>query len=105
VDTYLRLSAQEEQVFQTEIGKLDTVEQEGIMQIVTSWMEQGIEQGIERGERSLILRQLTRRVGVLPQSVTSQIETLSLVQLEVLGEALLDFQSIADLGNWLQENQ
>jgi hypothetical protein len=41
----------------------------------------------------------------LPQSVTSQIETLSLVQLEVLGEALLDFQSIADLGNWLQENQ
>ncbi len=43
----------------------------------------------------LVLRLLTRRVGELPQEVRSRIETLSLEQLENLGEALLDFQAIA----------
>lgn len=59
------------------------------------------EEGREQGERSLILRQLTRRVGELPQQVHEQIATLSLEQLENLGEALLDFTSMADLRSWL----
>lgn len=54
----------------------------------------------EEGERSLVLRQLTRRVGELPQEVRQRIETLSLEQLENLGEALLDFQGMADLEAW-----
>ncbi|TFI55323.1 DUF4351 domain-containing protein [Mastigocladus laminosus UU774] len=48
----------------------------------------------------LILRQLTRRVGQLPQPVVERIENLSLEQLENLGEALLDFQLQADLETW-----
>jgi predicted transposase/invertase (TIGR01784 family) len=49
VDTYLRLNPQEEQAFQAEVGKLDASEREDVMQIVTTWMEQGIEKGIEQG--------------------------------------------------------
>lgn len=64
--------------------------------------EEGREEGREEEGRSLILRQLTRRVGELPQDVRSRIETLSLAQLENLGEALLDFTSIADLLSWLE---
>ncbi len=60
-----------------------------------------IEEGEQRGQQSLIFRQLTRRVGELPQDVRSQIETLSIEQLENLGEALLDFTSMADLLSWL----
>lgn len=101
VDTYLRLNQQEEQVFVAEIGKLETSEREDVMEIVTSWMEQGIEQGIEQGERSLVLRQLNRRVGELPQAVRAQIDILSLPQLEALGEALLDFANLSDLEAWL----
>jgi hypothetical protein len=48
-----------------------------------------------------VLRQLTRRVGELPQNVRSQINNLSLEQLENLSEALLDFSAIADLEVWL----
>lgn len=111
VDTYLRLSRQEEQVFQEEVGKLEETEQESVMEIVTSWMEQGIEQGIERGieqgarqeARSLIQRLLTRRLGALPDSVGSQIDTLSITQLESLAEALLDFSSLSALEAWLTE--
>ncbi len=51
--------------------------------------------------RSLVLRLLTRRVGNLAQPLQSRVEKLGCVQLESLGEALLDFQSIADLETWL----
>jgi hypothetical protein len=55
VDTYLRLNQKEEQVFQTEIAKIEPIaEQERIMQLTTSWMERGIEQGLEQERRSAI---------------------------------------------------
>jgi predicted transposase YdaD len=63
--------------------------------------ERGIEQGRKEGERSLVVRLLYRRVGSVPQEIQSQVEMLSLSQLEALGEALLDFTSLADLQNWL----
>jgi predicted transposase YdaD len=69
--------------------------------------EEGIQEGEGRGEqreKSLILRQLTRRVGELPEDVRQQVEALPLEQLENLGEALLDFSSMADLQAWLEEN-
>ncbi|MEM7714975.1 MAG: Rpn family recombination-promoting nuclease/putative transposase [Cyanobacteria bacterium P01_A01_bin.68] len=65
--------------------------------------EEGMEEGREAEAQSLILRQLTRRVGELPQPVRQRVETLSLEQLENLGEALLDFNSMADLQAWLEE--
>ncbi|MEH2086983.1 Rpn family recombination-promoting nuclease/putative transposase [Nostoc sp.] len=55
----------------------------------------------EEGEKSLVLRLLAKRVGELPQEVRSQVESLSLEQLENLAEALLDFTSMADLDAWL----
>jgi predicted transposase/invertase (TIGR01784 family) len=60
------------------------------------------EEGREEEARSLIFRQLTRRVGELPRQVRERIETFSLEQLENLGEALLDFTSLADLQVWLE---
>ncbi|WP_311774897.1 DUF4351 domain-containing protein [Nostoc sp. 2RC] len=55
------------------------------------------EEGREAKARSLIFRLLTKRVGELPQQLRQRIESLSLQQLENLGEALLDFISMADL--------
>jgi heme oxygenase len=57
--------------------------------------------GFERGERSLILRLLVRRMGVLSNPIQAQVEALSLEQVEALGEALLDFTDLADLEAWL----
>ena len=54
------------------------------------------------GERSLVLRQLTRKVGEVPMMTRSQIGTLSITQLEDLGEALLSFATLADLSEWLE---
>lgn len=70
------------------------------MEIVTSWMEQGIELGAAR-EKALVLRQLTRRLGDLPPAIQSQVSALPLEQVESLGEALLDFVKLIDLERWL----
>lgn len=64
--------------------------------------EEGREEGRSVEARTLILRLLTRRVGKLPQKVSQRVESLSLEQLENLGEALLDFTSMADLLVWLE---
>jgi predicted transposase/invertase (TIGR01784 family) len=61
-------------------------------------------EGKLEGEQSLILRQLTRRIGKVTSKVRARIQKLSLVQLEALGEALLDFSEARDLEQWLQDN-
>jgi predicted transposase YdaD len=68
-----------------------------LSQVYLEWEQQTKQQG----ERSLILRQLARRVGEVPEEMRSQISQLSTDQLEQLGEALLDFSTSADLKAWL----
>ena len=71
-------------------------------QVYRDIKQEGREEGREQEAQSLILRQLTRRVRELPQQTRQSVENLSLEQLENLGEALLDFQSMADLQTWLE---
>lgn len=40
----------------------------------------------------------------LPPTQVEKVKSLSIPQLESLGEALLDFQSLSDLENWFQNN-
>lgn len=63
---------------------------------------EGREEGRQEEGASLVLRQLTRRVGQLAPEMRTQIQQLPVAQLEELGEALLDFSSMQDLTDWLQ---
>jgi predicted transposase YdaD len=63
--------------------------------------QKGRQEGRQEEGRSLILKQLTRRVGALPSDLTTQVESLTLEQIEALGEALLDFSTLVDLETWL----
>ena len=101
VDTYLRLNQEEQRVFEEKITEFQPEQKEGVMEIVTSWMEQGIERGEKREALSLISRLLSRRVGVISPELESQIQELSLTELETLAEDLLDFNSVEDLQQWL----
>ncbi|QFS46460.1 Rpn family recombination-promoting nuclease/putative transposase [Nostoc sphaeroides] len=60
------------------------------------------EEGREEATANLILRQLTKRFGELSEEIRSSISGLPLPVLEDLGEALLDFTSLADLQVWLE---
>ena len=63
------------------------------------------EEGREEEAVNFVTRLLTKRFGELPQEVRSLVSGLSLSMLEELGEALLDFTSVADLQAWLEEHQ
>ena len=58
----------------------------------------------QEGESALILRQLSRRIGEVTPEQRSQIQALSINQLEALGEALLDFTKPGDLEEWLRSH-
>lgn len=79
--------------------------QQGIQMGIQQGMQQGIYQGIQQGQRQalqkMVLRLLARKLGELPEEVSSRIHTLSFGQLESLSDLLLDFTSIVDLRTWL----
>ena len=62
--------------------------------------ERAIQQGNLQGEQRLVIRQLNRRIGEVDSSLIERVNGLSIKQLESLGEALLDFSSVADLEAW-----
>jgi len=64
----------------------------------------GRQEGEQLGEANLIVRQISRRFGALSPEQVSQVRSLSIPQLESLGEALLDFQSLGEFEAWLQAN-
>ncbi|MDB9326456.1 DUF2887 domain-containing protein, partial [Nodularia spumigena CS-590/02] len=59
-------------------------------------------EGRVEGERTIVVRQLNRRLGNIPDALLSQIQGLSMEQLEALADALLDFSSVDDLSGWLE---
>ncbi|GAA6623027.1 DUF4351 domain-containing protein [Scytonema sp. NUACC26] len=99
VDTYLKLNALEEQVFQRELDSMGLKQEEKVMEIVTSWMKTGMEQEAQK----LVLRQLNRRLGTIEPSLEQRVRELPLDRTEALSEALLDFVEVSDLENWLEQ--
>jgi predicted transposase YdaD len=69
------------------------------------WREETLQEGQLEGEIRLVLHLLTRRIGERSLEVRSQIQSLPLRQLDLLGEALLDFSSSSDLDAWLSSHR
>ena len=61
---------------------------------------EGREEGLAQ-ERAFVVRLLRRKVGTLTELLAAQVQRLSLVQMEELGEALLEFEGLDDLEAWL----
>lgn len=68
---------------------------------------EGVVEGRQEGRKeeaaSLVLRQLSRRLGLLPDPVQAKIVSLSLNQLESLAEAIFDFSELADVQAWINQ--
>jgi Domain of unknown function (DUF4351) len=92
--------------------ELKAYEEERKVSYITSVERIGYDRGLQEGEeggairqaRSILFRLLSRKVGSISDQAIDHINALSIAQLESLGDALLDFESIADLTTWL-DNQ
>ena len=113
VDTYLRLTAEEQRLFEAEIRRAPDDEREKVMELTTSWKEEGREEGRAEGRAAgrheatldLVLRQLARRLDTLALPLENRIRSLRLADLEALAEDLLDFRGPEDLAGWLDRRQ
>ena len=101
VDTYLNLNPAEEKEFQTEISTFIPEEQEEVMQITTSWMRKGIEQGRLENFHANIISILEKRFETVPSELSSKINSLEDVAklqqllLETISvNSLTEFQSL-----------
>ena len=66
---------------------------------------EGKTEGKTEEGRSLVLKLLTRKLGrSIDLDLQSRVNSLTIEQIESLGEALLDFQGIEELVNWLNNN-
>jgi predicted transposase YdaD len=70
-----------------------------------SILREGRTEGRAEGERELVLKLLNRKVGSLSPQLQARVSGLSIDRLEALGEALLDFQGVADLESWLETSR
>jgi len=83
-----------------ETSKLEA-RQEGI----AMGREEGIVIGKKEGIKSLVLKLSSRKLGEIPNSIQQKINQLSMESLETLSEMLFDFNSLEDLGDWLDNNR
>jgi predicted transposase/invertase (TIGR01784 family) len=68
--------------------------------------EEGRQEGRQEEAIALLTRQLTRRLGQeLPEATKLRLSTLTLPMLENLSEVLLDFTALADLEQWLVDQE
>ncbi len=97
---------QELQTFEEErkVTYVTHAERFGFERGIQEGRQKGRQEGRQEGELTLILRQLTRRIGTLPEPLHNEIRLLSLEQVEDLGDALLEFTNLTDLQNWLRSN-
>jgi hypothetical protein len=91
VDTYLRLEPAENAIFLTELDRIGANEKEGVMEVVTSWMQEGIEQGIEQERQESIEGLLRAKFGDLTAEMIELIPAL--MQLDATDRARLILQS------------
>ncbi|MGB7250024.1 MAG: Rpn family recombination-promoting nuclease/putative transposase [Phormidesmis sp.] len=79
-----------------------TFEETGVYQEVREdAMREGLQAGRQEEAASLIVRQLGKRFGKLPEDMRASISALPLTVLEELGEALLDFSDVSEVQSWL----
>jgi Domain of unknown function (DUF4351) len=75
-----------------------------LSQAYLEWEQRTEQRGAAQEAQLLVLRQLKRRIGELSPVIQTQIQALSLAQIESLGEDLLDFVNAEDLSLWMQRN-
>jgi hypothetical protein len=102
IDNYLRLNSVEKEQFQVEVDKIKLPkERESVMEITTSWKQEGIVEGRESEGRMLVVKLLTKKVGNLSPELLARVSSLNIDRLEALAEDLLDFKQVGDLERWM----
>ncbi len=90
-------------IFSQGMIRESVIYQEILAEGLQQGLQQGRQEGRQEGELALIFRLLGRKFGGISPKLQKQIQQLSILELEALAEALLDFEQVSDLTRWLAE--
>jgi predicted transposase/invertase (TIGR01784 family) len=93
-----------ESVLMSKFSQLSRQEIEAMFLVSDIKQTRVYQEAKEEGEKNLLLRILSKRFGKLITRHIESINSLTIAQLEELGEALLDFGDINDLEQWLKSH-
>ena len=104
VETYLPLSAAEQEQFAALLAQPGTEETRQMISVyeergIAKGLQQGLQEGIVGGKRDTLLRLLRVKFGALPPSVEAQVQAIAdEAQLDTLSERVLTANSLQDMG-------
>jgi len=109
VESYLRLTAEENRIFEQELEHLEPEEKEMATKIVSSarlegrqeGRQEGRVEGLHQGKEELLALLLQQRFSTLPAAITENLDRLTSEQMNELGVAMLSFTSLSELEEWL----
>ena len=111
MSNYLKLTAEENAVYNRMLEKVKPKEREVVMQYTNEWIEEGVKKGLQQGlqegcqeGRQMVLRLLRRRVGAIPTKLARQLDCLDDARIFALGETFFDFAVPADVTRWIAEH-
>ena len=115
VDSYLKLNKEEEEIFQSQINKINSEEKQKIMVITTSWkeegikegLEQGIEQGIEQGRKLELIESILEIIKFksikISDILEEKVKALNITQLKELRKVALESNNIEEIQRGLDD--
>jgi hypothetical protein len=71
--------------------------EEAVMTTADMLREEGVQKGIKKGQREVLLKLLSLRFGELPEAVVAQVNTSSPAQLDLWVERILSASTLADV--------
>jgi Domain of unknown function (DUF4351) len=97
-----RMSASQEQEYTILLASEEAQE---IKPMISTFEERGIERGEIRGIARTSLRQLRHKFGASAITLTNVIESLNVEELDAFAEALLDFTTLNEAREWLENHK
>ena len=113
MEGYLKLTSAESIVYNRELDAIKPREREAVMQLTNEWIEkgkvegrqEGRQEGWHKGRQAFALHMLRQRFGSIPANIVKKVENLSDAHLDELGGAILGFQNIREVRQWLASPQ
>ncbi len=76
---------------------------EGLKEGRDEGLKEGRDEGLKEGQHEILRRQIAKKFGLPYPELSRRIDELGSEGLDELAEQLLDFQSLADLTQWLEK--
>jgi predicted transposase/invertase (TIGR01784 family) len=105
------LNSKEREIYESEVKafmvdqiQLRTAKEEGLQQGIQEGIQQGMQEGVQQGMQSVLLRQMSLRLGDVPSTIADRVNGLRIEDLDDLSADRLELNSYSEIEHWLTQH-